>query len=132
MQAEVAAELQTLAANKQAIMQHVALLTQQMAALLHNPGTAVRPPHAGNNFVVPTLPTYIGYQGGGGYNGAQGSSSYGRGGGRGEGVAADLMGANVGPVDRDEGVLLLRTTSLMNEKPRVRSIRPHRGPFNQT
>ena len=74
--AEVAAALQTLAANQQA-------LTQQMAAMSHNPNTAARAPPAGNAYGAPNLPTYVGYQGGGGYGGTQGGFSYGRGGGRG-------------------------------------------------
>jgi hypothetical protein len=82
---ELAAELQTLAANQQAIMQQVAPLTQQMAALAYNPGTAAREPQAGNTFGVPTLPTYVGYQGGRGYGGAQGGFTSGRSGGRGGG-----------------------------------------------
>lgn len=76
--AEVAAALQTLAASQQA-------LTQQMAAMSHNPGTAYRAPPAGNTFVAPTLPNYVGYHGGGGYSGTQGGYSNGRGGGRGGG-----------------------------------------------
>ena len=63
---ELAMAIQTLAANQQALLQHVAPLAQQMAALSHNPSTVARAPPQNNNFVVPQLRTYVGYQGGGG------------------------------------------------------------------
>ena len=91
--AELAAAIQTIAANQQALFQHVAPLTQQMAALSHNPGSMVRAPPtgttysappAGNNYGVPQLPTYVGYNNGGAYGNTQGGHA-GRGGSRGAG-----------------------------------------------
>ena len=96
---ELAAAIQTIAANQQALYQHVAPLSQQMAALALRPNTTTTANpafRAGNPTFgrVPTVPTYVGYQGGGnagGHGGGyqQGRSSggfqQGRGGGRGRG-----------------------------------------------
>ncbi len=96
---ELAAAIQTIAANQQALYQHVAPLSQQMAALALRPNTntAAIPGFVAANPAfgrVPTMPTYVGYHGGGnagGYGGGfqQGRSSgnfqQGRSGGRGRG-----------------------------------------------
>ena len=97
--AELAAAIQTIAANQQALYQHVAPLSQQMAALALRPNTTIA---ANPGFGaatptfnrVPTVPTYVGYQGGsnvGGYGGGfqqartAGGFQQGRGGVRGRG-----------------------------------------------
>jgi hypothetical protein len=84
---ELTTAIQTLAANQQALYQHVAPLTQQMAAMSYQPGTArqnVYPP-PNTNSGVPTVPTYIGFQGGGNLGTPRGGFQQGRGGGRGFG-----------------------------------------------
>jgi hypothetical protein len=67
---ELAAAIHTIAANQQALYQHVAPLTQQMAAMSYH----ARPPTfatgAPTTF-IPQVPTYVGYQAGG-YTGGQG------------------------------------------------------------
>ena len=130
--AELAAAIQTLAANQQALMQHVAPLTQQMAALSHNPGTMARAPPAGNSYVVPNLLTYVGYQGGGGYSGAQGGYTYGRGGGRGGGSRGRTYGRGRGAVNRGEGVQRSPTTSPKGEVTRVCLTRTRTGLSSRT
>ena len=57
---ELAAAIQTIAANQHALYQHVAPFSQQMAAMAFQTG----PPTMGNAS-VPQVPTYVGYQGGG-------------------------------------------------------------------
>jgi hypothetical protein len=78
------ASTQTLAANQQALYQHVApLVTQQMAAMSYQPGTQTRQATQPNSsFGVPTVPTYIGFQGSGNTGGNRGGFQQGRGGGR--------------------------------------------------
>jgi hypothetical protein len=99
---ELAAAIQTIVANQQALYQHVPPLSQQMAALAVQPGpptmnTAANPTFGAANPTfgrIPNVPTYIGYQGGGttgGYSGGfqqgrtLGGYQQGRGGGRGRG-----------------------------------------------
>ncbi len=74
---ELAAAIQTIAANQQALNEHVAPLLQQMAAMAVQPG----PPHTNVNPMfsrVPNVPTYVGYQGGGNTGNYQGGFQQGR------------------------------------------------------
>ena len=85
--ADLATAIKTLAANQQALYQHVAPLTQQMAAMSYQPATQTRTtafpaPPPNNNFGVPTVPTYIGFQGSANTGGNRGGFQQGRGGGR--------------------------------------------------
>ena len=88
--ADLTTAIQTLAANQQALYQHVAPLSQQMAAMSFQQGTQTQQnlysaPPLNNSFVVPTVPTYIGFQGGGNTGGNRGGFHQGRGGGRSNG-----------------------------------------------
>ena len=95
---EWAAAIQTIAANQQALYQHVAPLSQQMAALSFQPGAPTMGTATNPRFGPPQVPNYVGYNGGatnagftsggnnGGYGGGyQQSRSGGRGRGRGYG-----------------------------------------------
>ena len=83
---ELAAAIQTIAANQQALYQHVAPLSQQMAALAFRPGPPAMPTAANPTFGaanpslgrVPTVPTYVGYQGHGNAGGYGGGFQNGR------------------------------------------------------
>lgn len=62
---ELAAAIQTIAANQHALYQHVILLTQQMAAMTYQQRAPALAQPLGNNFRVPQVPTYLGNQGAG-------------------------------------------------------------------
>ena len=92
--AELAAAIQTIATNQQALYQHVAPLSQQMAAMAFQPGAPTMGTATNPNFGVPQVPTYVGYNGGGhnagntggGYTGGYaGGFQQGHGGSRGRG-----------------------------------------------
>jgi hypothetical protein len=95
---ELAAAIQTIAANQQALYQHVAPLSQQMAAMAFQPGAPTMGTATNTRFNAPQVPNYVGYNGGsnaasilgggsaGVYTGClPGGFQYGRGGGRGRG-----------------------------------------------
>jgi hypothetical protein len=74
---ELATAIQTIAANQQALYQHIAPLTQQMAAMMYQHGTlahtpAYQPTPPIINTGILQVPTYVGYHTGGtggGYGG---------------------------------------------------------------
>ena len=92
---ELAAAIQTIAANQQALYQHVAPLSQHMAAMSFQAGAPTMGTTTNPRFNLPQVPTYVGYNGGqnnqgnsgggGNYGGYVGGANYGRGGGRGRG-----------------------------------------------
>ncbi len=91
---ELAAAIQTITANQQALYQHVAPLSQQMAAMAFQPGAPAMGTATNPHLGVPQVPNYIGYNGGGntagntggGNNGGYtGGVQHGRGGGCGRG-----------------------------------------------
>jgi hypothetical protein len=81
---ELAAAIQTIAANQQALYQHVAPLMQQMASMSYQQRQPTNATVGPSSF-IPQVPTYVGYQGGNNTNGQGGGFQSGLGGGRGRG-----------------------------------------------
>jgi hypothetical protein len=128
---ELATAIQTIAANQQALYQHVAPLTQQMAAMTYQHGTQAHlfpyqttPPII--NTGIPQVPTYVGYQAGGtgtGYGGGYGGGfQQGRGSGRTVHLDAGAEDAQLLPImshmveDMVDLTSLLLTTLLTRSK----------------